>query len=125
MDAIVKKLSHFSPFNLLYWHYVMRKPACNAMKYAYHPDVAAKAVNELAKCIGPLADNEYANALLSDARMTHTKGLLASCGFSYKGIKFIRDRVSGNIPTLEAQKRVIAFLNTIDEEQQQYEEVAA
>lgn len=97
----------------------------SAVKYAYHPDVAAKAVNELAKCIGPLADNEYANALLADPRMTNTKGLLASCGFSYKGIKFIRERVSGNIPTLEAQKRALAFLNEIDNEQKKYEEVEA
>ena len=95
------------------------------MKYAYHPDVAAKAVNELAKCIGPMADNEYANALLADPRMTNTKGLLASCGFSYKGIKFIRDRVSGNIPTLDAQKRALDFLKTIVDEQRNYEEVAA
>lgn len=86
-------------------------------EYAYHPDVAAKAVKELASCIGPMADNEYANALLADPRMTHTKGILASCGFSYKGIKFIRERVSGNIPTLEAQKRALAFLKDIDEAQ--------
>lgn len=99
----------------------MNKP----VKYAYHPDVAAKAVNELAKCIGPMADNEYANALLADPRMTNTKGLLASCGFSYKGIKFIRERVSGNIPTLEAQRRALEFLNQIDEEQRQYNGVAA
>jgi hypothetical protein len=97
----------------------------NAVKYAYHPDVAAKAVNELAKCIGPLADNEYANALLADPRMTNTKGLLASCGFSYKGIKFIRDRVTGTIPTLDAQKRALEFLKQIDDEQRNYEEVAA
>jgi hypothetical protein len=96
-----------------------------ADKYAYHPDVAAKAVSELAKCIGPMADNEYANALLADPRMTSTKGLLASCGFSYKGIKFIRERVSGNIPTLEAQKRALEFLHRIDEEQQKMEKVAA
>lgn len=89
------------------------------MKYAYHPDVAAKAVQELADCIGPMADNEYANALLADSRMTHTKGLLASCGFSYKGIKFIRDRVSGSIPTLDAQRRATQFLNWIDQQQQQ------
>ena len=97
----------------------------NAVKYAYHPDVAAKAVNELAKCIGPLADNEYANALLADPRMTNTKGLLASCGFSYKGIKFIRDRVSGNIPTLDAQKRALDFLKQVDDEQSNYENEAA
>ena len=96
-----------------------------SVKYAYHPDVAAKAVRELAKCIGPLADNEYANALLADPRMTNTKGLLASCGYSYQGIKFIRDRVSGNIPTLDAQKRALDFLKEIDEEQQKYEKVAA
>ena len=97
----------------------------NVTKYAYHPDVAAKAVNELASCIGPMADNEYANALLADPRMTNTKGLLASCGFSYKGIKFIRDRVSGNIPTLDAQKRALAFLKQVDEEQRNVEGMAS
>lgn len=87
------------------------------MAYAYHPDIAAKAVNELSGALLGFSDMEYANALLADPRMTNTKGLLASCGFSYKGIKFMRECVSGNIPTLEAQRRALAFLGDIDREQ--------
>lgn len=92
------------------------------MAYSYHPDIAAKAVNELSSALRAFADMEYANALLSDPRMTNTKGLLASCGFTYKGIKMIRDQVSGNIPTLQSQKKAIDFLNQLDNAQQ---EVAA
>jgi len=87
------------------------------MSYIYHPDVAAKAVDELSNALRAFRDMEYANALLADARMTNTKGMLASCGVSYKGIKYVRDLVSGNIPTLEAQRRAVNFLNSLDNEQ--------
>ena len=87
------------------------------MAFAYHPTIAARAVEELTNALLGLKDMEYANALLADPRMTHTKGLLASCGLTYKGIKKIRDSVSGNIPTLEAQRRALDFLGTIDTEQ--------
>lgn len=87
------------------------------MSYAYHPDVAAKAVMELSHALRAFRDMEYANALLADPRMTNTKGILAACGFSYKGIKYIRDQVSGHIPTLEAQRKALGFLNVIDNEQ--------
>ncbi len=87
------------------------------MSYMYHPDVAAKAVMELSKALRAFGDEEYANALLADPRMSSTKGLLAACGFSYKGIKYIREQVSGNIPTLDSQKKAGSFLNQIDQEQ--------
>ncbi|MCI5048912.1 MAG: hypothetical protein MRY32_01065 [Rickettsiales bacterium] len=86
------------------------------MAYAYHPAVAVKAVEELGNALLGFNDMEYANALLADPRMTNTKGIMASCGFTYKGIKYVRDLVSGNIPTLEAQKRALAFLGQIDDE---------
>lgn len=87
------------------------------MSLAYHPDVAAKAVIELKNALMGFRDMEYANALLADPRMTNTKGILASCGFTYKGIKVIRDLVTGSVPTLEAQRRAMAFLNDIDQSQ--------
>ena len=89
------------------------------MTYAYHPLVAVKAVEELTGALMGLSDMEYANALLADPRMTHTKGMLASCGITYQGIKRVRNLVSGNIPTLESQKRALAFLNELDTQQQQ------
>ena len=87
------------------------------MSLAYHPDVAAKAVMELSNALRAFRDMEYANALLADPRMTNTKGLLASCGFSYKEIKQVRDQVSGHIPTLNAQRKAIEFLNQLDNSQ--------
>lgn len=84
------------------------------MTLAYHPDVAAKAVVELKHAFLNFKDQEYANALLSDQRMTNTKGILASCGFSYRDIKVIRDQVSKHLPTLETQRYAIAFLDEID-----------
>ena len=91
------------------------------MSYAYPPDVAAKAVNELSDALRRFDDMEYANALLADSRMTNTKGLLASCGVKYKGIKFIRDLVAGHIPTLQAQRRALDFLSEVDTMQRQME----
>ena len=85
------------------------------MTLAYHPDVAAKAVYELSRALRAFANMEYANALLSDPRMTSTKGLLASCGFSYRDIKVIRDQVSKHLPTLESQRKAISFLAEVDE----------
>ncbi len=88
----------------------------------YPPDIAMKAVVELTIALEKGykeqdADaEEYANALLADPRMTNTKGLLASCGASYKNIKLIRSCVSGHLPTLVAQKEAIAFLDNLDHE---------
>lgn len=87
------------------------------MALHYHPEIAAKAVNELTSALQGFSDMEYANALLSDQRMTNTKGLLASCGVSYKQIKEVRDVVSGELPTFDAQKRARAFLDGIDAEE--------
>lgn len=84
------------------------------MTLLYHPEIAAKAVNELTAALQGFQDMEYANALLADQRMTNTKGLLASCGVSYKQIKEVRDVVSGELPTFDAQKRARAFLDKID-----------
>lgn len=89
------------------------------MAYMYHPNVADKAAMELSHALRAFRDMEYANALLADPRMTSTKGLLAACGFSYKGIKYIRDQVSGQMPTLEAQRRAMEFFQKLDSEQQQ------
>ena len=87
------------------------------MTLAYHPDVAAKAVMELVKALRGFANMEYANALLADPRMTGTKGVLASCGFSYRDIKIIRDQVNKHLPTLDAQRKAIYYLNVVDEAQ--------
>jgi len=84
---------------------------------AYNPDVAAKAVEELTAALRGFSNMEYANALLADPRMTSTKGLLASCGVSYKDIKRIRSLVPGHMPTLEAQRTALLFLENIDREQ--------
>tara|TARA_B100000989_G_C19270714_1_gene356080 strand:- start:158 stop:439 length:282 start_codon:yes stop_codon:yes gene_type:complete len=88
------------------------------MKYIYAPDIAAKAVLELNHALRGHNDMEYANALLADQRMTNTKGVLASCGVKYKDIKRVRDCVSGQLPTLDAQKKALEFLNGIDAEQE-------
>lgn len=84
------------------------------MSLTYHPDVAAKAVIELSSALRAFRDMEYANALLADPRMTNTKGVLASCGFSYREIKQVRDQVSGHVPTLSAQRKAIEYLNQLD-----------
>lgn len=94
------------------------------MTLAYHPEVAAKAVMELSNALRAFRDMEYANALLADPRMTNTKGMLASCGFSYREIKQVRDQVPAHIPTLESQRRAIDFLNTLDQQQGVYYHVA-
>jgi len=85
------------------------------MTLAYHPDVAAEAVMELSNALRAFTKDEYVNALLADPRMTSTKGLLASCGFSYRDIKVIREQVAKHLPTLESQRQALAFLNRIDE----------
>ena len=84
----------------------------------YHPDIAAKAVLELNNALRWQADMDYVDALLADPRMTNTKGILASCGLSYKEIKRVRDCASGNLPLLEKQRAAIDFLNVIDAEQE-------
>ena len=87
------------------------------MALHYHPELAAKAVRELTAALQGFSDMEYANAMLADKRMTNTKGVLASCGVGYKQIKEVRDVVSGELPTFDAQKRARAFLDAIDAEQ--------
>ncbi len=84
----------------------------------YHPDIAAKAVLELNNALRWQADMDYVDALLADPRMTNTKGILASCGLSYKEIKRIRDCSTGNLPLLDKQRKAIEFLNEIDREQE-------
>ena len=91
-------------------------------RYAYNPNVSDKALIELKNALLGFHDMEYANALLADPRMTSTRGMLASSGFTYKGIKVVKDLVSGNMPTLDAQKRAIDFLNDIDLMQKQFAE---
>lgn len=88
------------------------------MALLYAPHLAAKAVRELTAALQGFADMEYANALLADQRMTNTKGLLASCGVSYKQIKEVRDVVSGELPTFDAQKRARAYFDAIDAQEQ-------
>lgn len=87
--------------------------------HQYQSEVATKAVEALTEAMQDLQDEEFANALLADPRMTNTKGILASCGFTYGEIKFVRGIVSGNIPTLAAQKRAQAFLNDLDKLQRE------
>lgn len=89
-----------------------------ATDHIYAPDIAAKAVIELTKALDQRTDMEYANALLADPRMTNTKGILASCGITYRDIKTVRSVVTGMLPTLEAQRRAIGFLNELDREQE-------
>lgn len=91
------------------------------MSLIYHPEVAAKGVNELNTAMKGLKDMEYANALLADPRMTNTKGILASCGISYRDIKRVRDCATRQLPTLDAQRKAIDFLNTLDAMQRQLE----
>ncbi len=91
------------------------------MSLIYHPEIAAKGVNELTHAMKGLKDMEYANALLADPRMTNTKGILASCGISYRDIKRVRDCAPRQLPTLDAQRKAIDFLNTLDALQQQME----
>ena len=91
----------------------------------YVPEIAVKALRELDAAMRGLSDMEYANALLADPRMTNTKGILASCGISYKDIKRVRNCVNGQLPTLDAQRRAIDFLNSIDAEQKEAVRMAA
>lgn len=83
----------------------------------YHPEVSVKAVLELTAALKDKAQRDYANALLSDPRMTNTKGHMASCGVSYRDIKLVRCAVPGHLPPLATQRKAIEFLNTLDKEQ--------
>ncbi len=83
----------------------------------YAPDVAAKAVIELTGALRANRDMEYAKALLIDPRMTSNIGLMASCGLTTREIKRVKECMNDGLPTLDAQKRAIEFLNGLDFEQ--------
>lgn len=83
----------------------------------YAPDIAAKAVIELTRAMRDMADMEYAKALITDPRMTSNIGLLASCGLTTREVKRVKSCMQDGLPTLDAQKRAIEFLNSLDHEQ--------
>lgn len=81
----------------------------------YYPEwVAAKAVNELSAAVRGAADDEYALALMSDPRMISNRGHLASCGVNMRQAKQLKALLPNGLPTLDAQKRAIAFLDGLD-----------
>ena len=83
----------------------------------YAPDIAAKAVIELTNAMRGYSDMEYAKALLTDPRMTSNYGLMASCGLTTREMKRVKSVMADGLPTLEAQKRAIEYLNELDHEQ--------
>lgn len=83
----------------------------------YAPDIAAKAVIELTGAMRGHKDMEYAKALLIDPRMTSNIGLMASCGLTTREVKRVKECMQDGLPTLDAQKRAIEFLNNLDFEQ--------
>lgn len=86
-------------------------------EFHYAPDVAAKAVIELTVAMRGYSDMEYAKALLIDPRMTSNIGLMASCGLTTREIKRVKECMQDGLPTLDAQRRAIDFLNGLDFEQ--------
>ncbi len=80
----------------------------------YPPDIAAKAVVELTNAIRGAADDEYAIALLADPRMVSNRGHLASCGVNMREAKQIKALLGGGLPTLDAQRRALSFLDQLD-----------
>lgn len=83
----------------------------------YAADIAAKAVIELTNAMRAAADDAYAIALLSDPRMSSNRGHLASCGINMRKVKQAKDILGGGLPTMEAKKRAIEFLDQLDHEQ--------
>jgi hypothetical protein len=80
----------------------------------YAPDIAAKAVIEVTNAMRGYHDMDYAKALLADPRMTSNMGLMASCGLTTREIKRAKECMKDGLPTLEAQRRAIQFLNQLD-----------
>jgi hypothetical protein len=80
----------------------------------YAPDIAAKAVVEITNAMRSYRDMDYAKALISDPRMTSNMGLMASCGLTTREIKRAKECMKDGLPTLEAQRRAIQFLNQLD-----------
>jgi hypothetical protein len=84
----------------------------------YAPDIAAKAVIELTNAMRSYSDMEYAKALLSEPRMVSNIGLMASCGLTTREVKRAKECMSDGLPTMEAQKRAIQYLDALDREQE-------
>lgn len=80
----------------------------------YSPPTAIKAVVELTGAMKGQKDMEYAKALLADPRMTSNYGLMASCGLTTREVKRVKALMSDGLPTLEAQRRAIDFLNRLE-----------
>ncbi len=84
----------------------------------YAPDISAKAVIELTNAMQEYRDVEYAKALLSDPRMSSNRGHLASCGVNMRKVKEAKELVALSLPTLEAKRKAIEFLDKLDHEQE-------
>lgn len=90
----------------------------NTQELHYAPDIAAKAVIEVTNAMRGFSDLEYAKALLSEPRMVSNYGLMASCGLTTREIKRAKSIMTEGMPTMEAQKRAIQYLDALDREQE-------
>ena len=84
----------------------------------YAPDIAAKAVMEFTKAFRLFADVDYATALINDPRMASNRGHFASCGLNMREVKQVKSMLPETLPLMDAQRKAIEFLNSLDLEQE-------
>lgn len=89
-----------------------------SQQHYYAPDIAAKAVVEFTKAFRMFSDVEYATALMNDPRMISNRGHFASCGLNMREVKQVKAMLPEVLPLMEAQKKAIEFLDSLDVEQQ-------
>lgn len=86
-------------------------------EHYYAPDVAAKAVVEFTNAFRMFSDVDYATALMNDPRMVSNRGHFASCGLNMREVKQVKAMLPEVMPLMEAQKKAIEFLDSLDMEQ--------
>ncbi len=90
----------------------------SANEQYYNPDIAAKAVVEFTKAFRLFADVDYATALINDPRMASNRGHFASCGINMREVKNVKAMLPEVLPLMDAQRKAIEFLNSLDREQE-------
>ena len=88
----------------------------SAQEQYYPSDISAKAVIEFTKAFRAFADVEYAKALLADPRMASNRGHFASCGINMRQVKVAKGMLPNSLPLMDAQRKAIEFLDTLDHE---------
>ena len=90
----------------------------SAAEQYYSPDVAAKAVMEFTKAFRLFSNVDYATALINDPRMASNRGHFASCGINMREVKNVKSMLPEILPLMDAQRKAIDFLNSLDREQE-------